>query len=543
MDRTPGRKTLHQRGSRNRQAEEFLEQASQFRLGDLPTEGFHPLSADLSRLAEANPKGALRILHRIDAAAIAVAESRLDRIVALSRSMRETLRRGGRIHLAGCGSTGRLALACETLWRRETAGTPFADRVSAFMAGGDAALVRALEGFEDHPEYGERQLADARFRDGDLLVAASEGGETPFVIGAVESAAGISGNRPWFLYCNPDDSLVRAAERSARVIADPRVEKLVLPTGPMALSGSTRMQASTVLMEAIGLALLNQARPGRIRKRMEALSRCWQGLDTAFLAPFTIAESGILADGGSLDYVVEPDLAITVLTDTAERSPTFSFPPFESSRGNPVRTSPCHLLLPDAPDSASAWWSILGRLPRGPAWPELSGRAAPEAALGYDFSRRSRDGETSTTHEEGRRHFFIRRDGVHILFRLEAAVHRLPLAGLDPLGVHLVLKMLLNAHSTLVMGRLGRYDGNVMTWVRPTNNKLVDRAVRYADRLLRRRGLSVPYRNLVRACFALRDALPPNVPIVPELVRHFIPVRGKRTPLPERRRHARSLHA
>jgi N-acetylmuramic acid 6-phosphate etherase len=411
------------------------------------------------------------------------------------------------------------------------------------MAGGDAALVRAVEGFEDHPEYGEKQLLEGRFRDGDLLVAASEGGETPFVIGAVERAAEISGNRPWFLYCNPDAALIRAAERSARVIADPRVEKLMLPTGPMALSGSTRMQASTVLMAAVGYALLEHGRPGRLRRRLESLVRYWRDLDTGFLAPFTLAESGLYAGGGSLDYVADPDLAITVLTDTAERSPTFAFPPFQSSREGRARTSPCHLLLPDAPDAASAWWLILGRAPRGLDWPALAGRASLEAALGFDFSRRGTEGEVSTTHEEGRRHFFLSREGEDLVLRLDSARHRLPLPDLDPLGIHLVLKMLLNAHSTLVMGRLGRYDGNVMTWVRPTNNKLVDRAVRYADRLLRRRGISVPYGDLVRACFALRDSLPPDRPLVPELARHFSALRRKRPAHPERRSHAGPLHA
>lgn len=531
------------RGSRHRQEERFLEIASHFRLGDLPTEGFHPLSSDLSRLAQDNPKGALRLLHRIDAAALEVAESHLDRILALSRRMHVTLKRGNRIHLAGCGSTGRLALTCESLWRKEMAGTPFADRVTAFMAGGDSALVRALEGFEDHPEYGEKQLLEGGFGDGDLLVAASEGGETPFVIGAVERAAGISRNPPWFLYCNPDAALIRTAVRSARVIADPRVEKLALPTGPMALSGSTRMQASTVLMAAIGLALLNQGHPRRLRQRLEALVRFWWNLDTAFLAPFTLAEAGIYAEGGSLDYVADPDLAISVLTDTTERSPTFNFPPFQSALEGHVRTSPCHMLLPEAQDSGSAWRSILGREPQGLAWPELAGRASRETALGFDFSRRGAEAEPSTTHEEGRRNFRIFRTGADIEFRLDSARHRLPVPGLDPLGIHLVLKMLLNAHSTLVMGRLGRYDGNVMTWVRPTNNKLVDRAVRYADRLLHRQGLAIPYRDLVRACFALRDTLPPDRPLVPELARHFFATRRKRTAHPERRSHAGPMHA
>ena len=54
---------------------------------------------------------------------------------------------------------------------------------------------------------------------------------------------------------------------------------------------------------------------------------------------------------------------------------------------------------------------------------------------------------------------------------------------------HLTLKVLLNAHSTLVMGRLGRYRNNIMTWVSPTNGKLIDRACRYVLHLLQEEGV------------------------------------------------------
>jgi N-acetylmuramic acid 6-phosphate etherase len=51
-------------------------------------------------------------------------------------------------------------------------------------------------------------------------------------------------------------------------------------------------------------------------------------------------------------------------------------------------------------------------------------------------------------------------------------------AGPDPLGLRqqLALKMALNAHSTAVMARLGRVVGNTMTFVSPSNLKLVGRA-------------------------------------------------------------------
>lgn len=504
---------------------EFLKVASQFRLGDLPTEQLHPLTRELSSLACSRPDEALGILHRIDAAALSVLAANRDRLRGLAARMGETLRSGSRIHLAGCGSTGRLALACESIWRKTHSGTPLADQVTAFMAGGDSALVRAVEGFEDHPEFGERQLLESRFRDGDLLVAATEGGETPFVIGAVELAAEISSRAPCFLYCNPDEVLSRTVARSARVLADARIEKFCLSVGPMALSGSTRMQASTVLMAAIGYSIQAFLDPDGIEASLQSLACRWQALDTRFLAAFVEREADLYQAGHFLDYEAGPDLAVTLLTDTTERAPTFGFPPFENSRDEADLPAPCDLCLPGSPDSEAAWLALLGRPPRGLEWPDLDGRASREFLLGFDFSRWHAEKRRMLCGPGNHHVFWIALSPPALEFALDGLRHRLDVGGLSMLSIHLVLKMLLNAHSTLVMGRLGRYDGNVMTWVKPGNYKLIDRAVRYADTLLRQRGLGIPYDSLARACFELRDRVPGSKSLVHALVEHFCALR------------------
>lgn len=74
--------------------------------------------------------------------------------------------------------------------------------------------------------------------------------------------------------------------------------------------------------------------------------------------------------------------------------------------------------------------------------------------------------------------------------------------------------MLLNMHSTLVMGRLGRFEGNLMTWVYPSNGKLVDRAARYTQILLNQRGLDFDYDSIIRAQFAAKAQLSPKESIV-----------------------------
>jgi N-acetylmuramic acid 6-phosphate etherase len=68
---------------------------------------------------------------------------------------------------------------------------------------------------------------------------------------------------------------------------------------------------------------------------------------------------------------------------------------------------------------------------------------------------------------------------------------------------NLLLKMYLNAVSTLIMGRLGRYQGNVMTYVRATNFKLIDRVARNV--LCLRKDLR--YEDVIRRCFELKGKL------------------------------------
>jgi N-acetylmuramic acid 6-phosphate etherase len=509
-------------GDHQTKAEAFLAIAAQFRLGALHTEQPHPLTTNLSALARENPAEALRVLHTVDRKALAVLQGArvVERIVALAAAINATFEAGGSVFLCGCGATGRLSLACETLWRRVRRGKPQQNRVVSFMAGGDAALVRSIENFEDHPEYGARQLEELRFGNGDLLISCTEGGETPFVIGATQAAADLSSRKPFFLYCNPDEVLCKVAERSCRLLADSRIEKINLSVGPMAVTGSTRMQASTVLMAAVGLALLNHDRPDAIRTQIDALAFFWQNIDPLFLERFIVKESAVYQAGEYCLYQTDADLAITILTDTTERSPTFSMLPFENVRDQNAAPALCYLHLLQAPDSETAWERILGRPPRTLQWQQIGEIASYERLKGFDFSVAGRERRLATA---GRPHHFftIRNDAGQVVFDFEGDLHALCTDTLDLLGQHLVLKMLLNMHSTLVMGRLGRFEGNVMTWVKPSNNKLIDRTIRYADHLLKSQGVDVPYERLAYACFELREKVAPDQPLVYALVKHF----------------------
>jgi N-acetylmuramic acid 6-phosphate etherase len=481
-----------------------------FKLGHLPTEQPHPDTGELSRWARSDLPHAVSVLKRIDLRALGALKRRAAEIDRLALRIRSTFEAGNRVFLCGCGATGRLSLALEYLWRQLHGADN--EQVVSFMAGGDVALVHSLEGFEDYPSRGARHLEQMGFKDGDLLIASTEGGETPYVIGATERAAEISSNRPYFLYCNSDSSLTRRVERFRRVYDNPNIDRVSLFVGPMALAGSTRMQASTVLQLAVGAALLHPDEPAsELLARFEGAVA---GSDFSFLTGLIERESAIYSDGGYVTYRVR-DYGITVFTDTTERSPTFSLVAFDQLTRPLARHSLCYVSLDQTDSSESAWVELLNRQPRALDWPRVDPRTTPGYLLGFDFSagvtEKRRAQIPAATHHEFRIH------GVNgsIEFDLDGLTRRAPVDDQPLLFRHLLLKQMLNIHSTLVMGRLGRYRDNLMTWVTPTNGKLVDRATRYVKGLLDNEGHGDrKYEEVVHQLFAEMDRAAPDESVV-----------------------------
>jgi N-acetylmuramic acid 6-phosphate etherase len=71
------------------------------------------------------------------------------------------------------------------------------------------------------------------------------------------------------------------------------------------------------------------------------------------------------------------------------------------------------------------------------------------------------------------------------------------------------------------MGRMSRYDGNVMTWVRSSNYKLIDRTIRYVSMILRQNQIEVPYDEIARKIFEIKDKVPSDRPLVVEVANYY----------------------
>ena len=164
---------------------DFLKIADQFKLGALTTESSHPVTANLSEVARKDIAAGLKLLLDVDDDVVRkyreFVESGHARKIA--DTVLASLKNGGNIYFTGCGSTGRLSIQLASIWRdfwqlsgSATAGQ-FEDRAFPVMAGGDFALIKAVEGFEDFTAFGKKQIGDLGVNSRDVVFAITEGGE------------------------------------------------------------------------------------------------------------------------------------------------------------------------------------------------------------------------------------------------------------------------------------------------------------------------------------------------------------------------------
>jgi len=193
------------------------------------TEQRNPLTAEIDRLSP------LEIVELINAEDRKVAPAVYEERHSIARAMElaeAALRKGGRLLYVGAGTSGRLGVL-DASEMPPTFGTDPA-LVQGIIAGGEAALTRALEGAEDHPEEGARKMDELEVGPNDFVLGIATSGTTPFVHGALRRASE-RGARTGFLLCTPPSP--EHFERYDVVIA-PLV-------GPEVVTGSTRMKAGT----------------------------------------------------------------------------------------------------------------------------------------------------------------------------------------------------------------------------------------------------------------------------------------------------------
>ena len=197
-----------------------------------------------------------------------------------------------------------------------------------------------------------------------------------------------NGAEVFFVFNNPAEVLSRHIERSRRAIADARVTKLDLSCGPMAVAGSTRMQATTSELLVVGAAL-ETALAETLRARLDGPSMAALGVTTrrpadysqqfalilsdlasprsvAAIATMTQHEEDLYRHHGLVTYVADECL-LDIFTDTTERSPTFMLPRFRACN-DPISPPPWAFVKHARLTTAEAWRQVLRREPRCLTW-------------------------------------------------------------------------------------------------------------------------------------------------------------------------------
>ena len=174
------------------------------------------------------------------AAVAAVRAARRD-ILQAALAMEARLEEGGRLVYVGAGTSGRLAVQ-DGAELMPTFGWP-PERLLLLLAGGEEAMVRAIEGAEDRIEQAAGLVTSHGIGPEDVLIAVAASGATPFTLSCLRE-----GKRRGAL------TIGIANNPGAPLLAEAHYA-ICLETGSEPIAGSTRMNAATA--QRITLSLLS----------------------------------------------------------------------------------------------------------------------------------------------------------------------------------------------------------------------------------------------------------------------------------------------
>lgn len=541
-------------------SKDFIENEKQFHLGVIPTEQSNILTRNLSAtIAKDTAAGVSMILScdvkntyegkHVDIPTVASKAFKSKEFLQLVDDCKRVIDENKRVVISSVGASGRMAIQLDAAWRyfwtnlankipnKREIFMNNANRVESFTTGGDRALVRSVENFEDYMTFGAEQVREANMGVGDVLLGLSECGLSASINGSVIEAD-IRGCTTYYLFCNPKDILCEHLERVRKVFARPNIIKMPLFVGNMAVSGSTRMQVTTVELLVAGAAFelacqkwcdenltdAEREAAGLIALDINDYAKTFKNINKQLssgkalkgLAEAVELEKSVYDKHGLVTYITH-DYLLDIMTDTTERQPTFTLPPFRKFEDKNAELSWAYVKDPLYPNEV-AWQHVFRRPIKGLNWtkedyirleaspdilanmPKVGSEEIEKYNIGNcdDESRYSRkpnvlvcmDINDSATPEvlawfnkevkKFEKGVLIRMGEISKKRKYQNEIHipvKLPRTS-NELLTHLMVKLSFNVLSTATMAKMGRVWSNWMIQVLPTNKKLIDRSTR-----------------------------------------------------------------
>src|SRR6185295_2840934 len=218
------------------------------RVGAIETERLSPRYSGLDLW---NPSDILEAMIEGQFVAVAAVRAARPAIERAALAMEARLKDAGRLIYAGAGTSGRLAVQ-DGAELMPTFSWP-AERLVLLMAGGDEALLRAVEGAEDDEKEARKLIKRHDVGAADVLIAVAASGTTPFTLACLKEVKR-KGALTIGIANNAGTPLLKEAQHP-----------ILLETGQEPIAGSTRMNAGTAQRITLNLlSSLLMIRLGRV---------------------------------------------------------------------------------------------------------------------------------------------------------------------------------------------------------------------------------------------------------------------------------------
>ncbi len=181
----------------------------------------------------------LKNINREDKTVSKAVKKTIPQIEKLVNVIAAKMKNGGRLFYMGAGTSGRLGIVdaseCPPTYGIEQG------KVIGLIAGGDAAIRKAVEFAEDDEVQGWKDLTKYKISSKDVVIGIAASGTTPYVIGALKKC-NTHKIITACITCNANTPLAKVAKHKIEII-----------TGPEFVTGSTRMKAGTAQKLALNM--------------------------------------------------------------------------------------------------------------------------------------------------------------------------------------------------------------------------------------------------------------------------------------------------
>jgi Predicted sugar phosphate isomerase len=152
-------------------------------LSKLTTEKRNPETMNLDEMSALE---IVRTMNKEDLNVVKGVQEVLPQIAKAIEWSAESIAKHARIIYIGAGTSGRLGLL-DAVECPPTFGVSY-NTVVGLIAGGENAFIKAVEGAEDHENFGRNDLEKINCQKEDIVIGIAASGRTPYVIGALDYA-------------------------------------------------------------------------------------------------------------------------------------------------------------------------------------------------------------------------------------------------------------------------------------------------------------------------------------------------------------------